>query len=855
MADELNGWARPRPLRIAFLVEEGEHASIVLDGIFADCYNRWSGRFSLIVPCVERRISPEYWPWLETYGPDIVYSYIALSADDILEIHERLAPLEYKYHRVHNRQRMDVFGFKPSYDFTPLSSLSVVFKLARFFPAAREGAPVKIIDSWWTETASQLLTDNFGTYQYSRGGGMFPTDAMAAANLMTIVREEARADPQLGVPRDLITLPNETAAFQEYVGRRATSMSLLSAQFAPHLEFHDQKWQNSMNVVLGDSFNDRLLFWNARLLTPAWLDSDLGSIRVTSEALRDVAFLSTIGDLIRQRNHFGGGGHHHVTIRSTSASAEEMEEARQLLVSTKPWGTINTERLDGPDAIVPSKDALDSATERYHSDTQLFQRPEWTHFSWTPPIARPPTKMPDHLADVPPQQIFAEGYWCADFIMEYDGAPLNYKGNNQWMLPNRWRLHTAFDHSLVGSEGPTGWAPDGWRGRNNYYSVFVNATRPVASIKLPTALEAMRSALAHDGLWHQQNLEDGKIYPTPKVGWMKPSNEARYLTGILGMTGGLNGAIKILLHPFLTDVFASLGGATRLPIDKVLPTANRLQKRAHFERTFDLRDEHEREALATLIVQASGTLKKPIDNISYEDLKQRWSAHRSAYWLRNPRQDVPDDLADWDAHEQATLESSLVEMRQRQLMFQGHQWTCTHCHHKNWIDISELSPQLTCEICKHSDPAPIDIKWLFRSNEFLINALRNHSVLSLVWTLSVLQSRCRRSFIFVEPSWFAYNLDAKSPDAEADLLVVADGATFLCEVKASWSVLRLSHLVDFVDLAKRLRPDTALLAIMDTSRKFEVELNTARVDLANVGITFELLTLDMQGLEDSPYLN
>ena len=70
MPHELKGWSRPRPLRVAFLIEDGEHASLTLDGVFADCYDRWGGRFSLIAPCVNSRIAPSYWPWLEAYDPD-----------------------------------------------------------------------------------------------------------------------------------------------------------------------------------------------------------------------------------------------------------------------------------------------------------------------------------------------------------------------------------------------------------------------------------------------------------------------------------------------------------------------------------------------------------------------------------------------------------------------------------------------------------------------------------------------------------------------------------------------------------------------------------------------------------------
>jgi hypothetical protein len=112
---------------------------------------RWGGRFSLIVPCVSRKILPAYWPWLDKFGPDIVYSYVPLSDHDVLEGHERLAPSAYMSHRLAHEPRLDVYGFKPSYDATLLSSLSLVFKLARYAPAARDGAPVKIIDCWFAE--------------------------------------------------------------------------------------------------------------------------------------------------------------------------------------------------------------------------------------------------------------------------------------------------------------------------------------------------------------------------------------------------------------------------------------------------------------------------------------------------------------------------------------------------------------------------------------------------------------------------------------------------------------------------------------------------------------------------------
>lgn len=851
MVQELLGWTRPRPVRIAFLVSDNDHSALILDAIFADCYGRWGGRFSLIVPCSDSKINERYWPWLEKYGPDIVYSYVRLSDDDILEVHERLSPAEYRFHNVPAEPRLDVFGFKPTYGFRPLSSLAAVFRLARYSTAGRKGAAVKIIDRWPGEVPTRLLTDNFGTYLYSSGGNFFPPDAQVAAGLMTIIDPENQQNQHFGVPSDLIAIPNETAAYEEFAARRATSLSVISAQFSSRLEFHDPRWHNSLSVILGDSFDDRILFWNSRLLTPVWLDSDIGVVRVTSEALRNGSFLKALGDILKHRNHFGGGGHANVTLRSVSASADGLEEARQLIVSTKPWGNVAAELIDGVTEVVPPPAALQQSSER-NGDTSFFTQPEWTQFSWTPPVARPPVKIPDHLADAPPRQSFAEGYWCADFILECSGSETCLGGNSVWTLPKRWRMARAFSHSLVGRSDATGWSSPGWRSRDGSYSIYVSVARPVATIEPPTPLQAMRWALVADGI-QPPNLS--RPYPPSRVAYAEPSNEARYLIGILGMFGGLAEAKKLLLHPFLLDVFAVLGGSTNLPIDKVTPTANRLRKIAQRESAFDIRSERERGVLATLIVKASGSLKKPMDYISYGDLCASWKAYREAYRIANPQACLPDDPQGWEAMEQRSLDECLIGMRARQILFQGHQWTCQHCHHKNWLDMSEVAPRLTCKICQNVEDAPIDIKWLFRPNEFVIQSLRDHSVLSLIWALTSLQSRARQSFIFIEPMWLYFARDdINSPNAEADLFVILDGNTFLVEVKASWSVLRIKDISNLVELAKRLRPDTALLAVMENEEKLEEELESARAELAAVGIKFELLTLRQSGLEDSPHL-
>jgi len=286
----------------------------------------------------------------------------------------------------------------------------------------------------------------------------------------------------------------------------------------------------------------------------------------------------------------------------------------------------------------------------------------------------------------------------------------------------------------------------------------------------------------------------------------------------------------------------------------VTPTVDRLRKRAQREAAFDLRNEGERQALGDLIVKAARTLKSPMDFVSYDDLKASWKTYRAAYWAAHPQRGRSDHDVDLDRHEADSLDACLVELRRRQMMFQGHQWTCRKCHHRNWVDLGALSPELLCEVCKQPAQAPVDIRWLFRPNEFLIESLRDHSTLSVVWALSALRERSRDSFIFVEPMWFGFTPESDSPDAEADLLVILDGQATLCEVKSSWHGLRPTHITDFVALASRLRPDTALLAVMEAGPGPATALAAARAQLAAERIELALITLDTYMPRDDPYL-
>lgn len=322
------------------------------------------------------------------------------------------------------------------------------------------------------------------------------------------------------------------------------------------------------------------------------------------------------------------------------------------------------------------------------------------------------------------------------------------------------------------------------------------------------------------------------------------------------MTGGLGNAKRLLLHPFLRDIFASVGGAPNLSDIDVNSTVDALAKRARGEPVFNLREESERGVLAALIVKAAKSLKAPRIHVSLEHLQSRWKAYRERFCSQRSDEvnGSEQDRLEWDATEQKAIDECLVKMRTRRMLFQGYPWTCYSCQHRNWVDFQALSPTLLCDVCHAETDLPVGIPWQFRPNEFLIESMRSHSVISLLWLLSALSERAQRSFIYLGPTCLGYSKEYDHADAEVDLLAFVDGNTILCEVKSAWRSLRAVHIEEFVKLAKRLRPDQAILAIMEEGNRFTTEIDKARTELLADGIRFELLTPTTYQIHHDPYL-
>ena len=321
---------------------------MTLDAVFAKSFARWGGRSTLIVPCENNAIRPAYIPWLQTYDADVIYSYVDLNESAVELLHEQYGPAFLVKHDFHSRNH-DRLAHRPQLPIAPLSVLSLSAAMARgnmFSPPQ----PVALIDTHPGTQPSIFLQHNFGCYGQSLSPWPIARDMGEYVRPVIFVPPEIQANPRL-VPRaegDIV------ASEKELIQRIATQPNLiglaqLSASLAPRLEFVDLAWSRTVNLVVGDSFSDRLLFWNAHQFTPVWLAGRIVALKVSQNDLEDADRFKAIVTIISNRIHLPIGGsasHAHIVVRSSSLPSGDLGRIAERLKASNKFNAYTSEHIE-----------------------------------------------------------------------------------------------------------------------------------------------------------------------------------------------------------------------------------------------------------------------------------------------------------------------------------------------------------------------------------------------------------------------------------------------------------------------------------------------------------------------------
>ena len=327
------------------------------------------------------------------------------------------------------------------------------------------------------------------------------------------------------------------------------------------------------------------------------------------------------------------------------------------------------------------------------------------------------------------------------------------------------------------------------------------------------------------------------------------SDKGQYLRALLERTGTLNEAEDIFLHKFWKERFEEVG-ATPASTEQRLVTVNKTLRQRF--RGGEIRSDTEWERLSKLVLQEARHVRLSQRYLRFDHLENKFEKFRNSFWKTHKYEEPRDEF---DEMEWLSLHKSVQYLVSKRILHQGLEWPCRNCANKNWLSIDSLTQKMVCDVCGHAQPAPVSFSWQFQLDGFILDGMQEHGLLSCLWALTKLNSRAQSSFYYCESIQLFYDDEAykkRNPSAEIDLIVVVDGLVFLCEVKSSQ---RDFNAEKFVNTAERMRPDVALLAVMEASTpKLTKAFQSAVERLETINVRTELMTLQKGDIRENPHL-
>ena len=570
-------WAKPnqlttagtaRPLRVAYLIDTDDCPDQLLDRIFAEAYGRWGGRRTLIIPAKPDGIDERYTEWLWYYDSDVIYSFVALTDETVARVHEKYGPAHLVHHNPIGRKRGEVGYFRIELPLKAVPSLSVVPALLSRTWGFERLSDLRIIDNYdnnFDQSQSPFIEENFGflgeTYQPMTGRN-FPE----LFRTLTLISQQSLDNPQFG--NDPKADYAVEASILKELGSPSQLLTLAKASdvFAPYLATGYGDWSDGLTLVVGDSLDDRILFWNQHHRQEDVWVSTITGLRLPTSRVADLDFLDLVKDIILRRGKPSSQGHRSVTLRSCSLPPAELDQLAKRLGSQGFWGGgVRAVRHENHAACVPSFDATHPVQYRYpnisFSELRAGETAEFRDNH-----AYVPHAIPWHMRESPPPAGLREGSWMVDLAIDrLKDHCRSANARHTWVLPRRLRLEKTFKVECQ-DEHPQSYGERVSRvSRQGYLALPKSHEHRSLTITIPDDIEAFRTGLCIESEWFPFERRKESPRGRQRYAYAEPSDKGRYLLAVLEHFETLPDAFDVLMNGYWRDVLISLGA---VPVEK-----------------------------------------------------------------------------------------------------------------------------------------------------------------------------------------------------------------------------------------------------------------------------------------------
>jgi hypothetical protein len=383
---------------------------------------------------------------------------------------------------------------------------------------------------------------------------------------ITLITPEARDNPAYRKASTGAYFTDEKHILEELGKPRSIlPLSVASDLFAPYLATDNGEWSRSLTLVVGDSIDDRLLFWNQHHRHEDIGLSAITGLRLPATRWSDPDFLALIKAVILRRGKPDSDGRRSVTVRSCSVPQSELEKFASDMQAGDFRLAVHAVHHDNHAACVPAFEPDRRPAYRYNLSFPELRSRESLDFRGSQ--AYVPNAVPWHMREALPPANLRAGVWMIDLNIDRsdDHCPI-VNVRHPWILPRRLRLDRSFkidwpDQSPQ-NDGERVLRVDGF----GHLSLPTSQDRRAVPISIPEDIDAFRHALCARSEWlpfarARADSPQGR----PRYAYAEPSDKARYCLAVLRHFDGLPDAFRVLMHQFWRDVLTELGA---VPVEK-----------------------------------------------------------------------------------------------------------------------------------------------------------------------------------------------------------------------------------------------------------------------------------------------
>lgn len=776
-----------RPIRVAFLLDDGPKAFQILERIFKYNRERWGGRYNPVVLTNGRSLASPWLSLLVAVDPDVVKSTVALERNLVELLDRKISP-----HLIEPPARSE--EREGEY------YLHLQGKGLEILPTHQNvraagwvgGSKLVLFETHWqrTDTAvKQFVEWNFGSY-----------------SPMTTVTERALA----GVDTKRFSI-TDIASLSDALTQLSTYESFtypIQICAVPNVALSDvehSRFGETFLVVVGDSVTDVAHFWNHPLSVPRWSRTHLKQLWLPVALATNEAFIPALASWLQHAADPGGN----------------MQQSIRFVSRSLPQARL-------AEIVEPIAQPL-----RMFKDIAAISEPEVPTLRATTGLPRLGPRMGLASMDLPSMDLYrvsgtkeritlnepkaAEGlvgeYWMADVYMEFrpERHPTITGRDLWWQLPRR----NILPQRMFGRAARVQ--------RDRYPSVLMKRGEPYLDIQLPDDLSIFCMLVAAWEGSYYYSADARASVSRPSFGGVRRSEKGRYLSGLIELFGGLHPAASVLEQRYWRRMFDILSG--RKPgsdAEIVKGVMNKLKKLLNANPgTFYGRDES-LSWLARVVFQLAQHIPEPRE-VPFSVFEG----------------EAEKELADFNAGRESDhqwsfsrdeLTGAVGDLTASNVLLMGVRVRCPSCGYRAWYSIDEAKQTLKCHGCGYSFPTPSEPVWHYRLNSLVQAGYGQHGLAPVVLILGEMLMWATSSFIFA-PSLDVFEREAEQPFGDLDIVAIVDGKFVIGEIKQSRDLFDQTVFDKMLEIAKRVRPDELLFASMDSEPNKLIEENIHRISV------------------------